>query len=504
MIERLKQHHFFPRLVTRGMAMMAVYLVITMLLPTLVHAQGNAPSVPDPTIPVNTVWTLVAAFLVFFMQAGFLCLEAGCCRPRETVNLLLEDFIDVAITGFVFFLFGFAFMFGSGNSFMGTTGFGLSGLGNWGETYKTLNPDGSIFDFGVPLGAFWLFQFAFASTAATIGSGAMIGRTGFWSNMAYTALVSGVIYPIVGHWLWHPQGWLWVGGALDFAGSTVVHTTGGMLALAGVIALGPRLGRKFAKQGGGPMPYHNYSLITLGTLILWFGWFGFNPGSTLSGMNYSAISLIAFNTNIAACTGAIAAMIFAYLQSRKWDLGYACNGCLAGLVAITAPCAFVSPSSAAIIGIIAGVIVVLATQLEESLGVDDVVAAWPVHGANGIWGTLAIGLFAEPAFQFTLPDTGKVTGLLLGGGADQLIKQLTASAAGVAFVFGVFLIFFFALKTLNVLRVTPAQEVAGIDIVLHGTTAYVGMIVDSEDGTPKTVEEASRGVVGKAAAAAGD
>lgn len=266
MFKRLKQHNFFARLMTRSLAMLAVGLIVMSLAPIVVRAQDGPSTVPDPTIPVNTVWTLVAAFLVFFMQAGFLCLEAGCARPRETVNLLLEDFIDVALTGFVFWLFGFAFMFGAGNSFIGTTGFGLSGF-NWAETYKTLNPDGSIFDYGVPLGAFWLFQFAFASTAATIASGAMIGRTGFWANLGYTTLVSGVIYPIVGHWLWHPQGWLWVAGALDFAGSTVVHTAGGLVAIGGVIMLGPRLGRK----KGSPMPYHNMALVTLGTLILWFG-----------------------------------------------------------------------------------------------------------------------------------------------------------------------------------------------------------------------------------------
>jgi Amt family ammonium transporter len=480
--ERLAAHHFTERLLTRGIGMLVVYLVVSTLLPATAYAQGS--DVPDATIPVNTMWTLIAAFLVFFMQAGFLCLEAGACRPRETVNLLLEDFIDVALTGAVFFLFGFAFMFGEGNSFIGTTGFGLSGLGGWADTYKSAG-----YDFGVPLGAFWLFQFAFASTAATIASGAMIGRTGFWANLGYTALASGVIYPIVGHWLWHPQGWLATDGALDFAGSTVVHTVGACVAITGVITLGPRLGRKFAKDGGGPMPYHNYSLMTLGTLILWFGWFGFNPGSTLSGMNTSAISLIAFNTNLAGCTGALAAMFFAWFQTKKWDLAYALNGCLAGLVAITAPCAFVSPVSAAIIGIVGGILVVLVTQAEEALRLDDVVTAFPVHGANGIWGTLSIGLFAEKGYQFTLADSAKVDGLLFGGGLDQFFTQLTASASAVAFVFGSFLVFFLLLKSFSVLRVPASIEIEGIDLVLHGTTAYVGMVVDPDDGTPESVAD---------------
>jgi Amt family ammonium transporter len=271
-----------------------------------------------------------------------------------------------------------------------------------------------------------------------------------------------------------------------------------MVAIMGVIFLGRRLGRK----AGQPFPYHNYALITLGTLILWFGWFGFNPGSTLSAMNFNAIALIAFNTNIAACTGAVTAMLFVYAQTRKWDLGYTCNGCLAGLVAITAPCAFVSPSSAAIIGIVGGVLVVLVTQLEERLGLDDVVAAFPVHGANGIWGTLAIGLFAEASTQFTL-GTATVNGLLFGGGADQLIKQLVASGSAVAFAAVAWALFFGALRTVGVLRIPAAVEVAGVDLVLHGTPAYAGMEVDANDGTPKSVEEAVK-LGGLAARTSGD
>jgi Amt family ammonium transporter len=494
MIKRLIAHHFFPRLMTRTAAMLAVALILGSLVPLVSFAQGS--TVPDATIPINTMWTLVAAFLVFFMQAGFLALEAGSARPRETVNLLLEDFIDVAFTGVIFWAIGFGVMFGDGNAFFGTTGFFLSGMSVTGTFVM-----GGV-DTGVPLLAFWLFQFAFASTAATIASGAMIGRTSFWGNLAYTALVGGLVYPMVGHWLWHPQGWLAVGGAWDFAGSTVVHTTGAVVAIMGVIFLGPRLGRKFAKDGGGPMPFHNYSLITLGTLILWFGWFGFNPGSTLSGMNWQATALIAFNTNLAGCTGALAAMFFAYLQNRKWDLVFACNGCLAGLVAITAPCAFVSPTSAAIIGVVGGILVVLVTQAEEALGLDDVVAAFPVHGANGIWGTLAVGLFADPAFQPTVADGLKFTGLFVGGGADQLVKQLVASGAAVGFGVAVWLVFFGALKMLGILRVSAEVEIRGIDVTLHGSLPYPGMVMDTNDGTPTSVDGAMKAA--RVATAAGD
>lgn len=480
--ERLAAHHFAQRLLTRGIGMLVVYLVVSSLLPTTAYAQGS--DTPDTIVPINTMWTMIATFLIFFMQAGFLCLEAGACRPRETVNLLLEDFIDVAVTGAVFFLFGFAFMFGEGNSFIGTTGFALTDLGGWTETYKSAG-----YDFGVPLGAFWLFQFAFASTAATIASGAMIGRTTFLANLSYTVVVGGLIYPIVGHWLWHPQGWLATDGALDFAGSTVVHTAGASVAIAGVIALGPRLGRKFANEGGGPMPYHNYSLMALGTLILWFGWFGFNPGSTLSAMNYQATALIAFNTNIAAVMGALAAMFLVWFQTKKWDLAYSLNGALAGLVAVTAPCAFISPTSAAIIGTIGGILVVLAIQAEEVLHLDDVVTAFPVHGVNGIWGSLAVGLFAEKGYQFTLADSAKVDGLLFGGGLDQFVTQLTASVAAFGFVFGALMLFFLALKSVNLLRIPASVEIEGIDVVLHGTLPYPGMVMDLDDGTPTSVAD---------------
>lgn len=489
MFKRLKERLFVERLFTRTAAMLLAVLVISTCVPIVANAQGG--EIPDPTVPVNTVWTLVAAFLVFFMQAGFLALEAGCARPRETMNLLLEDFIDVALTAIVFFAVGFGIMFGDGNPFFGTQGFFLSGW-SWSETFKT----GGV-DFGVPLGAFWLFQFAFAGTAATIASGAMIGRTSFWANLGYTALVGAIVYPVVGHWLWHPQGWLAAGGALDFAGSTVVHTAGAMVAILGVIFLGRRLGR----EKGKPFPYHNYPLIVLGTLILWFGWFGFNPGSTLSGMNVNAISLIAFNTNIAAATGAFAAMFLVYLQTRKWDVGFTCNGALAGLVAITAPCAYVSPSSAFIIGLIAGVIVVLVTQLEERLGLDDVVAAFPVHGANGIFGTLAIGLFAEGSYQFTL--SSPVNGLFFGGGADQLIKQIVASGAAVAFGAAAWILFFGALKAIGMLRITAAQEIAGVDAALHGAPAYAGLLI-TEDNMPVAAEEKTSSPIAGMQAVVGD
>lgn len=242
--------------------------------------------------PLNTMWTLVAAFLVFFMQAGFMMLEAGFARGRETVNILLEGIVDTALCGILFWAFGFAFLFGSGNGFIGLQYFFLHGAP---ETYGAT---------GIPILAFWLFQFAFADTCSTITSGAMVGRTGFWGDILYSIGVSGFIYPIIGHWAWGPDGWLAAASFRDFAGSTVVHTIGGFVAIVGAIALGPRLGRKFKRDGGGMPPGHDMTIAAVGGVILWFGWYGFNPGSTLSAMDYQGMARVAANTTLAAAAGA--------------------------------------------------------------------------------------------------------------------------------------------------------------------------------------------------------
>ena len=257
---------------------------------------------------INTMWTLIAAFLVFGMQVGFVMLEAGFARSRESVNILVEGIADTCICGITFWAFGFAFMFGEGTPFIGTTGFFLEGLpATFGST-------------GVPILAFWVFQFAFADTTSTITSGAMVGRCGFVGDLLYSVMVTGFIYPIVGHWAWGPGGWLAVGGFLDFAGSTVVHSIGGAISLAGAIALGPRLGRVFKRDGGGPFPPHNILLGAIGGLMLWFGWYGFNPGSTLSALDMQGIGRVAFNTTLAACSAGLLALFYSYFRTKKWDL----------------------------------------------------------------------------------------------------------------------------------------------------------------------------------------
>src|SRR5438132_7229573 len=412
---------------------LALVLLIMAAVSGLFFAHVYADSGPevkaaDVVNPVNTAWTLIAAFLVFGMQVGFTMLEAGFCRSLETVNVLMECVVDTCLCGILFYAIGFAFMFSHGNGFIGYHWFFLQGAP---ATYGTT---------GVAFLAVWIFQFAFADTCSTITSGAMIGRTGFVGDLLYSLGVSGFIYPIIGHWAWGPDGFLATMGSEgnflpglgmsfhDFAGSTVVHTIGGFVALAGAIVLGPRLGRRFKRDGGAPMLPHDLTVATVGGLILWFGWYGFNPGSTLSAMDFEGIGRVATNTTLAACAAGLTALAYAYPRSHKWDTGISINGCLAGLVAITCPCYWVSPFGAICIGAIASVVMVLAVDFVEWLRVDDPIGAVAVHGACGIFGTISLGLFATG--QYGLPgatgaDTSvTVDGLFYGGGAKQLGVQI--------------------------------------------------------------------------------
>src|SRR5690242_8818755 len=428
-----------------------VLLLMNMFLGQAAHAQGTAASTADvPTInAVNTVWTLIAAFLVFCMQVGFVMLEAGFDRSRESVNILVEGIADTCICGVTFWLWGFAFMFEPGTPWIGTTGFALQGLA---PTYGST---------GVALLAFWVFQFAFADTCSTITSGAMIGRCGFIGDLLYSVGVTGFIYPIIGHWAWGPDGWLAVMTPIsfhDFAGSTVVHTIGGAISLAGAIALGPRLGRVFKRDGGVPMKPHDLIIGATGGLILWFGWYGFNPGSTLSALDTQGIGRVSFNTTLAACSAGLTALAWSYFKTDgKWDLALTVNGFLAGLVAITCPCYWVDPEGAFLLGIGAGIVMMWGIDLLEYLRIDDPIGAVPVHMIGGIWGTLSLGLFATGAYgapTATGADTSSVvTGLLYGGGLSQLGAQALGSGATVVATLAVSLLMMFALKRVGVLRV---------------------------------------------------
>ncbi|MCG2708353.1 MAG: ammonium transporter [Candidatus Omnitrophica bacterium] len=411
-------------------------------------------------VAIDTVWILVSAFLVFFMQAGFAMVETGFTRAKNAANIMMKNLMDFSVGSIVFFVIGYGVMFGaSAFGLFGTNGFFLSAA----------NP--STAD-GLWQFAYWIFQAVFAATAATIVSGAMAERTKFSGYLIYSVFITALIYPVVGHWIWG-GGWLASKGMIDFAGSTVVHSVGGWAALAGAIMLGPRLG-KYNKDGSSnAIPGHNIPLAALGVFILWFGWFGFNPGSTTSGTNLS-IATIAVTTNLAAAAGAILAMFTAWMKFGKPDTSMALNGALAGLVAITAPCASVSPLSAIIIGAIAGVIVVLSVELlDKVLRVDDPVGAISVHGVCGAWGTLAAGLFAEAAYG-SASGVGPVNGLFFGGGMGQFFTQLIGVLSVFIWVFGMASLLFYVVKKTIGLRVSDEEQLKGLDIGEHGMEAYAG------------------------------
>ena len=466
-----------------GLLLLATAFINPGLLGLKVLAADPVLKGNDIVNPINTVWTLVAAFLVFGMQVGFTMLEAGFCRSRETVNVLMECIVDTCLCGVLFYAFGFAFMFSHGTGLIGLNWFFLN---NAPATYETT---------GVAFLAFWIFQFAFADTCSTITSGAMIGRTGFVGDLLYSVAVSGFIYPIIGHWAWGPDGFLavmgapgnflpWVGTSFhDFAGSTVVHTIGGFIALAGAIVLGPRLGRTFKRDGGGAMLPHDLTIAASGGLLLWFGWYGFNPGSTLSAMDFEGIGRVAANTTLAACAAGLTAMMYAYTSTKKWDVGFTVNGFLAGLVAITCPCYWVSPTGAIALGGIAGVLVVMGVELLEWLRIDDPIGAVPVHGFCGIWGTLSLGFFACGKYgatgQFAADNSAPLKGLFYGGGTQVLMAQAIGSAIITASTFGVALVVMYAVNAMGVLRVSPEGETLGLDLHEHGISAYPEYVISS-------------------------
>ena len=402
---------------------------------------------------LNVVWTCVAAFLVFFMQAGFAMVEAGFTRAKNAVNILMKNLMDFSVGTLAFFFVGFGLMFGASNGLVGTSHFAL-----WGAEANT-------WEF-----TFLIFQTVFAATAATIVSGAMAERTKFVGYLAYSGAITLLIYPIFGGWAWgnlligDNPAWLADLGFLDFAGSTVVHSVGGWLALAGAIVLGPRVGKYSADGKPTAIMGHNLPLAALGVFILWFGWFGFNPGSTTTGDG--SIGYIAVTTNLAAAAGAVAAMLTAWLVLGKPDASMALNGALAGLVGITAGCDGVAPLGAIAIGLVAGGLVVLAVLfVDRVLKVDDPVGAVSVHGVCGAWGTLAVGLFNTE------------TGLFYGGSVTQLGVQALGVGVAFAWAFGLGLALFVVISKTVGLRVSRDEELRGLDIGEHGMEAYSGFQV---------------------------
>jgi len=401
------------------------------------------------------LWTCIAAFLVFFMQAGFALVEAGFTRSKNCVNIIMKNLMDFSLGSIIFWAVGFGLMFGASPSgYIGTTDFFVDGM-----------VDGAYDNWEL---AFLIFQTVFAATAATIVSGAMAERTKFSAYLVYTVAITAIVYPISGSWAWgslyNGSGWLEDLGFIDFAGSTVVHSLGGWAALAGAIVIGARKGKYAADGTVTPIMGHSMPLAALGVFILWLGWFGFNPGSTtsLDGGNFARVAV---TTNLSAVGGCISSMILSWIMFGKPDVSFALNGALAGLVSITAPCYDVSPMSALIIGLIGGVVCVLSVLFFDKIKVDDPVGAISVHGVCGAWGTLSAGLFAQEAINGT-------NGLFFGGGASQLITQLIGIGAYFAWGFGVSLVIFLVIKLTIGLRVSEEEELRGLDITEHGMAAY--------------------------------
>jgi Amt family ammonium transporter len=422
----------------------------------------------DTKVALDTIWTLFTAMLVFWMNAGFACVEAGFARQKNCVNILSKNFIVFAVSSIAFYFVGWGLMFGDGTPFVGLQGlFMLKGADNspaTGDAYQGVY--GAINWATVPLFAKFFFQLVFAGTAATIVSGAVAERIKYLSFVIFSFLLVAFIYPVVGHWIWG-GGWLAKLGMWDFAGSTVVHSVGGWAALAGILVLGPRFGKYDENGKIHPVPGHNLSLATVGCFILWLGWFGFNPGSTMAAAA-GDMARICVTTNSAAVAAIMTATITSWILLGKPDLGMTLNGCLAGLVAVTAPCAYISVESSLVIGAIAGVIVVLGVIFFDKMRIDDPVGALSVHLLNGMFGTIAVGLFAQD--QFIPNTTGN--GLLFGGGTKLLIAQLTGVGAVAALTFGGALVFWLVIKAVVGLRVSLHEEIEGLDIGEHGNTAY--------------------------------
>jgi len=424
---------------------------------------------------VDTLWVVFAAILVFFMNLGFAAVESGFNRSKNTVNILSKNFIVFAVSSLGFMLLGWGLMFGGDNPFVGTQNLLILGGSGIDFYNDTLTPN-------VPFWGKFFFQLVFCGTAATIVSGAVAERIKYLSFIVFSFVLTLLIYPIVGHWIWG-GGWLADLGFLDFAGDTVVHSVGGWAALSGAIILGPRLG-KYDKNGKAKaIPGHNLSLAVIGLFVLWLGWFGFNPGSTMSFQNPSDVVHIVMTTNTAAIAAVLTSTVTSWLFIGKPDLGMTINGCLAGLVGITGGCAYVSVASSLIIGAVAGVIVVFSVILFDKAKIDDPVGATSVHLVCGVFGTISVGLFAEEG----VTSLSTVNGFFFGGGASLLGIEILGVLAVGAFVFVSSALVWLGLKKTIGIRVSAEEEIQGLDIGEHGNSAYpdfaiLAPIMDSNNG----------------------
>lgn len=440
------------------------------LVSTVAAQEADGPSTEDTladlTTAINMVWLLMTGFLVFWMQAGFALVEGGFTRAKNTGNILMKNMLDACVGGLLFWASGYAIAFGlsgdSSNGFMGNGNFFLSG---------------DFTAYGT-----WMFQFAFAATAATIVSGAMAERTKFSAYLSYTAFISGLIYPFVVHWAWDVNGWLtaftddpfMANGYIDFAGSGVVHMVGGTAALVGAIVVGARKGRFGPDKDAAVMKAHSIPLGVLGVFILWLGWYGFNPGSTLvvTGGFADVAAKVAVTTTLAACAAAVTAVFYTKMRTGHYDIGVILNAVLGGLVGITAPCATVDPWAAIVIGVVAAILVKVALDVLEALKIDDPVGAVPVHLVCGMWGVLAVGLFStEEGINIAYGEADGY-GLLLGGGVEQLIAQIVGLAVIFAWTAVLSAICFVGINAVMGLRVSAQEEDEGLDLGEHNLNSY--------------------------------
>jgi ammonium transporter, Amt family len=448
-----------------------VVLLLIAAVPGLALAQEEAPpSIEDVVLAVDTMWVIVAAVLVILMQAGFAMLEVGFSRMKNVGSVVAKILVNLAIAAILFWAVGFAFTFSDGgslNSLIGLKGFFLATPADQVDAVYA-----GLAWTSVPLAAKFLFQVAFCAVSLAIVWGTMLERTKFAVYVIFAIVFAGLIYPIVGHWIWG-GGWLASLGMQDFAGSTVVHLSGAMAALAGTLLLGPRIGKYDDEGRPQTIPGHNMPLAVLGVLILWVGWYGFNPGSTMAAV--PEIADIALTTTLAAAAGVLGAMMMSYVYRRHIDVGMGGNGAIAALVAITAPCAFVAPWAAIIIGFVAGVVMYATLIFVDRIGVDDPLGAIAAHGMGGVWGTLSAGLFTTPA----LAAVGQ-PGLFYGGGFTQLGVQALGIVASGGFVFLTSYTVFALLKATIGLRVKPEEELNGLDISEHGVYGYSEQLVATD------------------------
>jgi Amt family ammonium transporter len=423
-------------------------------------------STKELAFAASTVWVLMAAVLVMFMQAGFAFLEAGLTRMKNVGHIAAKNVLVLAIASIVYYVVGFGIAFGDGgNGLVGGSGF----LPTVDELLTIGEAPFSWFG-AIPAAAGYMFEVVFAAVSLAIVWGAMAERTRLWVYFAFGAVFT-LIYSVASHWVWSPDGWLFSKGMQDFAGSTVVHYQGALAGLAGALLLGPRIG-KYVDGKPQPIPGHNMAYTTLGVVILWFGWFGFTPGSTLS-VDFGGVGFFAYvalNTNLAAAAGVFGAVVTSWIVIKKPDLSMMLNGAIAALVAITAACAFVAPWAAILIGFVAGVIVVLGSLLVERIGIDDPVGALAAHGMSGMWGTLALGFLTVPKLAENL-DTGK-GGLFYGGGFHQLGVQGLGLLAVGAFTFTASFIVLLLMKVTVGIRTEPEVENLGLDVSEHGMWGY--------------------------------